>query len=148
MELKGSKTEKNILIAFAGESQARNKYNFFSSKAKKEGYVQIADIFEEGIREYRDAVKKSEEFLNETIKLFNVESTEKDGHKGYLIKGKSGRQYLLTTDCQIYDFKTMKYICIVDKTIGGGFQNDKLVSRIFALANDSMTAEHIYTLKK
>ena len=47
MELKGSKTEKNLLEAFAGESMARNKYSYYASKAKKDGYVQIAQIFEE-----------------------------------------------------------------------------------------------------
>ena len=47
MELKGSKTEKNLMEAFAGESQARNKYSYYASKAKKDGYVQIAAIFEE-----------------------------------------------------------------------------------------------------
>ncbi len=47
MELKGSKTEKNLLEAFAGESMARNKYTYFASKAKKDGYVQISKIFEE-----------------------------------------------------------------------------------------------------
>lgn len=47
MDLKGSKTEKNLWSAFAGESQARNKYTFYASKAKKDGYVQIAEIFEE-----------------------------------------------------------------------------------------------------
>ena len=46
-ELKGTKTEKNLWEAFAGESQARNKYTYFASKAKKDGYVQIAKIFEE-----------------------------------------------------------------------------------------------------
>ncbi len=46
MELKGSKTEQNLLTAFAGESQARNKYTYFASVAKKEGYEQIANIFE------------------------------------------------------------------------------------------------------
>ena len=46
-ELKGTKTEKNLQEAFAGESQARNKYTYFASKAKKDGYVQIANIFEE-----------------------------------------------------------------------------------------------------
>ena len=45
--LKGTRTEKNILTAFAGESQARNKYTYFASKAKKDGYVQISKIFEE-----------------------------------------------------------------------------------------------------
>ena len=47
MELKGSKTEKNLMEAFAGESMARNKYTYFASKAKKDGYEQIAAIFEE-----------------------------------------------------------------------------------------------------
>ena len=46
-KLKGSKTEQNLWTAFAGESQARNKYTYFASKAKKEGYVQIAQLFEE-----------------------------------------------------------------------------------------------------
>lgn len=46
MELKGSKTEANLLAAFAGESQARNKYTYYASQAKKDGYVQIANLFE------------------------------------------------------------------------------------------------------
>ena len=46
-ELKGSKTEQNLMTAFAGESQARNKYTYYASQARKDGYVQIADIFEE-----------------------------------------------------------------------------------------------------
>ena len=46
MELKGSKTEKNLMAAFAGESQARNKYSYYASKARKDGYVQIANLFE------------------------------------------------------------------------------------------------------
>ena len=47
MDLKGSKTEQNLMTAFAGESQARNKYTYYASKARKDGYVQIAKIFEE-----------------------------------------------------------------------------------------------------
>jgi len=47
MELKGSKTEKNLMTAFSGESQARNKYHFFASVARKEGFEQIAEIFDE-----------------------------------------------------------------------------------------------------
>lgn len=47
MEFRGSKTEKNLMEAFAGESQARNKYTYYASKAKKDGYVQISKIFEE-----------------------------------------------------------------------------------------------------
>lgn len=47
MQLKGSKTEKNILTAFAGESQARNRYTYFASQAKKDGFVQMEAIFQE-----------------------------------------------------------------------------------------------------
>lgn len=53
-DLKGTKTEKNLMEAFAGESQARNKYTFFASKAKKEGYVQISKIFEETARNEKE----------------------------------------------------------------------------------------------
>ena len=56
--LKGSKTEKNILTAFAGESQARNRYTYFASKAKKEGYVQISAIFEETANQEKEHAKR------------------------------------------------------------------------------------------
>ena len=56
-ELKGTKTEKNLLEAFAGESMARNKYTYYASKAKKEGYEQIAEIFEETARNEREHAK-------------------------------------------------------------------------------------------
>jgi len=57
MNLKGTKTEKNLMEAFAGESQARNKYTFYASKAKKEGYEQIAAIFEETAGNEREHAK-------------------------------------------------------------------------------------------
>ena len=56
--LKGSKTEKNILTAFAGESQARNRYTYFASKAKKDGYVQISTIFEETANQEKEHAKR------------------------------------------------------------------------------------------
>ena len=56
--LKGTKTEKNILTAFAGESQARNRYTYFASQAKKEGYVQIAAIFEETANQEKEHAKR------------------------------------------------------------------------------------------
>ena len=56
-ELKGSKTEQNLMTAFAGESQARNKYTYFASKAKKDGYVQIAKIFEETANNEKEHAK-------------------------------------------------------------------------------------------
>jgi len=57
MELKGSRTEQNLLAAFAGESQARNKYTYFASKAKKDGYEQIAAIFEETANQEKEHAK-------------------------------------------------------------------------------------------
>ena len=57
MELKGSKTEQNLMTAFAGESQARNKYTFYASKAKKDGYEQIASIFEETAQNEKEHAK-------------------------------------------------------------------------------------------
>ena len=57
MNLKGTKTEQNLMTAFAGESQARNKYTYYASKAKKDGYVQIANIFEETAANEKDHAK-------------------------------------------------------------------------------------------
>ena len=56
--LKGTRTEKNILTAFAGESQARNRYTYFASKAKKEGYVQISEIFTETANQEKEHAKR------------------------------------------------------------------------------------------
>lgn len=62
-DLKGTKTEKNLLKAFAGESQARNRYSYFSGQARKEGYVQIANIFEETANQEREHAKRFFKFL-------------------------------------------------------------------------------------
>ncbi|MBP3821180.1 rubrerythrin family protein [bacterium] len=73
--LKGSKTEENLLSAFAGESQARNKYTYFASKAKKDGYVQISKIFEETANNEKEHAKiwfKLLNGINDTVK--NLES--------------------------------------------------------------------------
>ena len=64
MELKGTQTEKNLQTAFAGESQARNKYTYFASKAKKDGYVQIAKIFEETAENEKEHAKMWYKLLN------------------------------------------------------------------------------------
>jgi rubrerythrin len=64
MELKGSKTEKNLLEAFAGESMARNKYTYFASRAKKDGYVQISKIFEETADNEKEHAKMWYKYLH------------------------------------------------------------------------------------
>jgi rubrerythrin len=61
--LKGTQTEKNLTAAFAGESQARNRYTYFASKAKKEGYVQISAIFEETANQEKEHAKRFFKFL-------------------------------------------------------------------------------------
>lgn len=63
MELKGSQTEKNLLKAFAGESQARNRYTYFASKAKKEGYMQISAIFTETAANEKEHAERLFKFL-------------------------------------------------------------------------------------
>lgn len=67
MELKGSKTEKNLEAAFAGESMARNKYTYYASKAKKDGFVQIAKIFEETANNEKEHAKIWFKLLNNEI---------------------------------------------------------------------------------
>ena len=61
--LRGTKTEKNLLTAFAGESQARNRYSYFAGAARKEGFVQIADVFEETANQEREHAKRFFKFL-------------------------------------------------------------------------------------
>jgi rubrerythrin len=61
--LKGTQTEKNLLTAFAGESQARNRYTYFASAAKKEGYVQISEIFTETANQEKEHAKRFFKFL-------------------------------------------------------------------------------------
>ncbi len=63
MELKGSRTQKNLMAAFAGESQARNRYTYFASQARKDGYVQISAIFEETANQEKEHAKRLFKFM-------------------------------------------------------------------------------------
>ena len=74
MELKGTKTEKNLKEAFAGESQARNKYNFYASQARKEGYEQIANIFEETANNEKEHAKLWFKALNGGMVPMTIEN--------------------------------------------------------------------------
>ena len=65
MELKGSNTERNLLTAFAGESQARNRYTYFASQARKEGFEQISDIFLETADNEREHAKQLFKYLED-----------------------------------------------------------------------------------
>jgi rubrerythrin len=62
--LKGSKTEKNLMAAFAGESQARNRYTYFAAKAKEEGYIQISQIFDETANQEKEHAKRFFKFMD------------------------------------------------------------------------------------
>ncbi len=68
-QLKGTETEKNLLKAFAGESQARNRYTYFASQAKKEGFVQMAHIFEETADQEKEHAKRLFKFLKDGEEL-------------------------------------------------------------------------------
>lgn len=61
--IKGTQTEKNLLLSFAGEAQARNRYTYFAGQARKDGYVQIADIFEETANQEKEHAKRFFKFL-------------------------------------------------------------------------------------
>ncbi len=65
MDLKGTKTEKNLWAAFAGESQARNKYEFFAKQARKDGFQQISGIFEETASDEKEHAKRAYRYLDE-----------------------------------------------------------------------------------
>ncbi len=76
MELKGTKTEKNLMEAFAGESQARNKYTYYASKAKKDGYVQISKIFEETANNEKEHAKIWFKYLHNGAIASTIENLE------------------------------------------------------------------------
>ncbi len=76
MNLKGTKTEQNLMAAFAGESQARNKYTYYASKAKKEGYEQIAAIFEETANNEKEHAKMWFKLLHEDQVPSTIENLE------------------------------------------------------------------------
>ena len=81
MNLKGSKTEENLMAAFAGESQARNKYSYYASKAKKDGYEQIAAIFEETANNEKEHAKMWFKLLHDGA-VPNTEKNLKDAADG------------------------------------------------------------------
>ena len=91
MELKGSKTEKNLQAAFAGESQARNKYTYFASKAKKEGYNQISNIFLETANNEKEHAKIWFKLLN------GIGNTEEN-----LISAAAGEKYEWTEMYRVF----------------------------------------------
>lgn len=124
------------------------------NKLRKGTYAtedEIIEILQEGMKEHKEAIKRSEELLKETIKNLKVREvtrkTENDKEQGYVIKGKSGKTYFVTKEAKTYELPSMKYICIVekDKDFVG---MDRIVSRLMALANDTITSLQIHTLSQ
>lgn len=83
MQLKGSKTEKNLEAAFAGESMARNKYTYYASKAKKDGYVQIANLFEETAANEKEHAKIWFKLLHDGIQGTEVNLADAAAGENY-----------------------------------------------------------------
>ena len=83
MDLKGSKTEANLMAAFAGESQARNKYTYYASKAKKDGYTQIAAIFEETANNEKEHAKIWFKLLHDGIPSTTVNLADAAAGENY-----------------------------------------------------------------
>ncbi len=109
-------------------------------------------LIKSGLKEYKDSLKRAKLLLKETIKALNIsevtiESEEHNG-KGYVVKGKSGNQYFVTDSLKVYEYPKMRYICIINKSGNNLCNNDLLVSRLYALANDQEMKTHIYTLNK
>ena len=96
MELRGSKTEKNLWEAFAGESQARNKYTYFASKAKKEGYEQISAIFTETANNEKEHAKIWFKLLMENGRR----GRERGAHLDVPAHGRRGEGGGLYSDCR------------------------------------------------
>jgi rubrerythrin len=83
MNLKGSRTEANLMAAFAGESQARNKYDYYASKARKDGYVQIAELFEETARNEKEHAKLWFKLLHDGIPSTDVNLADAAAGENY-----------------------------------------------------------------
>lgn len=116
----------------------------------------VKELLGECHERYLAAVKKSKELLERTKKMFNVELKTVNGRTGLVLKGNSGNEYLIEnnsyddhTNYPIYQIRgtDMEHRCIVDKTLVNQVGEDALVSRIYALANDTYVAKDITTLK-
>jgi len=109
---------------------------------------EVVLVLKDGLKEYKEAIKRSEELLKETIKVLNIKEAEMDNQKGYIVNGKL-RTYFVTNDLKIYEYPNMKYICVIDKgrtddVVG----KDRLISRLYALSNDNLVINDIHTLRK
>ena len=122
-----------------------------------DGPDDIRFIIREGENEYKESLERSEKLLEDTEKLFGLNQThiDHDGtdYKGYMIHG-SDKTYFLAVDldsnyensAKVFEYPSMKYLCVVDKSVDRSVSLDRVVSRIYALHNDSLIAKDINTL--
>ncbi len=130
MDLKGSKTEKNLLTSFAGESQARNRYTYYAKVAKNEGYVQISKIFEETANEEKEHAKRFFKFLQEAGDYHGVEISY-EFPSGPL--GTTEENLRAAAEGEKHEFSTM-YPGFADIAEEEGFKNIAHVWRMIAKA--------------
>ncbi len=139
MELKGSKTEKNLMAAFAGESQARNRYTYFASKAKKEGYEQIAAIFLETADNEKEHAKREFKFLQGG----EVEIT---GNFPAGVIGDTAANLRASAEGEHYEWTEMypEFASVADKE---GFTEIAAVFRSIAIAEKEHEKKYLTLLK-
>ncbi len=156
VDLKGTKTEKNLLTAFAGESQARNKYSYYASKAKKEGYVQISKIFEETAANEKEHAKIWFKLLHEGMP--STDENLKDAASGenyewsemYVTFAKEAKEegfekiaYLFSEVAKIEKDHEERYLKLLDN-----LEKDIVFSRDSEVKWQCGNCGHIYVGKK
>ena len=114
-------------------------------------YEKAIEVIKEGLKGYKEAIKRAKELLKNTISQLKISELEVDNNeyngKGYLVRGKSGKQYFITDNLKIYEYPNFRYVCVIDKSPIKLNRTDLLISRMYALSNDSMIADQVYTLK-
>lgn len=109
-------------------------------------YDLAIETIKDGLKYYKESLERAKQLLQDTIKSLKVKETEINNNKefegkGYLVKGKSGKEYFIGEDLKVYEYPNMRYICIIDKSRTNLNKIDLLISRILALANDKVMIE-------
>lgn len=107
-------------------------------------------LIKEGLKEYKEAINRSEELLKETIRILNIKKMkvkiDNNIEECYYVKGKINK-YIITKTLKIYTYPEMRYVCVIDKNANFGIGKDNLISRLYALSNDNFVINDIKTLK-
>lgn len=137
--LKGTKTEKNLLTAFAGESQARNRYDYFASQAKKEGYEQIAAIFRETAENEKEHAKRIFKFLEGGVA--NIEASFPAG-----VIGNTKKNLKAAAEGENYEYTKMypEFARVADEE---GFPEIASVLRSIAVAEKQHEKRYLALLR-